>query len=129
MQCVKSYKNTKFNKLNTKANNVEKEILDVSNLIQTNQYITDKQRLQKKTGDVDTEIPGDSGSVTTTVLNTKIGKLRTKCQMVVAYWLQLFLIQKLEKLRTKYLLLVIQSRKHIMTLKYDTEAKCFTMSD
>ena len=61
MQCVKSYKNTKFNKLNTKANNVEKEILDVSNLIQTNQYITDKQRLQKKTGDVDTEIPGDSG--------------------------------------------------------------------
>ena len=38
----KDIKNTKFNKLNTKVNNLESKIPDVSTLIQTNQYNTDK---------------------------------------------------------------------------------------
>ena len=35
-------KNTKFNKLNTRVNNIENEIPGASTLIQTNQYNTDK---------------------------------------------------------------------------------------
>ena len=41
-------KNTKFNTLNRKANNLENKIPDISTLIQTNQYNTDKQNLEKK---------------------------------------------------------------------------------
>ena len=36
-------KNTKFNTLKTKVNNLEKKIPDATTLIQTNQYSTDKQ--------------------------------------------------------------------------------------
>ena len=46
-------KNTKFNALKTKVNNVEKKIPDVTNLIHINQYNTDKQNLEKKIRDVD----------------------------------------------------------------------------
>ena len=35
-------KNTKFNKLNTRVNNIENEIPGASTLIQTNQYNADK---------------------------------------------------------------------------------------
>ena len=35
-------KNTKFNELNTRVNNIENEIPGASTLIQTNQYNTDK---------------------------------------------------------------------------------------
>ena len=56
-------KETVHNKLNRK-------ILDVSPLNRKNQYITDKQNLKKKTADVDKEILGISGLVTTIVLNT-----------------------------------------------------------
>ena len=50
----------------------------MSTLIQTNQYNTDKQNLQKKIGDVETKIPDVSGLATTTVLNTKIGEVERK---------------------------------------------------
>ena len=40
-------------------------------MIHINQSNTDKQNLEKKIGDVDEEIPGKSGLVTITVLNTK----------------------------------------------------------
>ena len=46
-------KSTKFNKLNTKVNNLEKKIPDAPTLIQANQYNTDKQNLEKKNGDFD----------------------------------------------------------------------------
>ena len=46
-------KNTKFNTLKTKVNNVEKKIPDATKLIHVNQNNTDKQNLQKKPGDVD----------------------------------------------------------------------------
>ena len=47
------FKNTKFNKLKTKRNNLEDKTSDVSTLIQTNQYNTNKQSFEKKIGDLD----------------------------------------------------------------------------
>ena len=44
---------TKFNTLKTKVNNLEKKIPDTTTLILINQYSTDKQNVEKKTGDVD----------------------------------------------------------------------------
>ena len=41
-------KNTKFNILKTKVNNLEKKIPDATTLIHINQYNTDKQKLEKK---------------------------------------------------------------------------------
>ena len=41
-------KNTKFNTLETKVNNLEKKIPDATTLIHINQYNTDKQILEKK---------------------------------------------------------------------------------
>ena len=46
-------KNTKFNTLKTKVNNLEKKIPDATTLIHINQYNADKQNLEKKIGDVD----------------------------------------------------------------------------
>ena len=41
-------KNTKFNTLKTKVDNLENEIPDATTLIHINQYNTDKQNLEKK---------------------------------------------------------------------------------
>ena len=41
-------KNTKFNTLKTKINDLEKKIPDATTLIHINQYNTDKQNLEKK---------------------------------------------------------------------------------
>ena len=72
-------KNTKFNTLKTKVNNLEKKIPDATTLIHTNQYNTDKQNLEKKIGDVDKKYQiRTSGLVTATVLNTKISKVENK---------------------------------------------------
>ena len=46
-------KNTKFNALKTKVNSLEKKIPDATTLIHINQYNTDKQNLEKKTGNID----------------------------------------------------------------------------
>ena len=46
-------KKTRFNKLKTKVNNLEKKIPDANNLIHITQYNTDKQNSEKKIGDVD----------------------------------------------------------------------------
>ena len=46
-------KNTKFNTLETKVNNLEKKIPDATILIHLNQYSTDEQNLERKNGDVD----------------------------------------------------------------------------
>ena len=46
-------KNTKFNRLKTKVNSLEKKIADATTLIHINQYNTNRQNLDKKTGDVD----------------------------------------------------------------------------
>ena len=46
-------KNTKFNTLKTKVNNLDKKIPDATTLIHINQYNTEKQKLEKNIGDVD----------------------------------------------------------------------------
>ena len=46
-------KNTKFNTLKTKVSNLDQKVPDATILIRINQHHTDKQSLEKKTGDVD----------------------------------------------------------------------------
>ena len=64
-----------------KVNHLENKISDMPILIYINHYNTDKESLEKKTGDVGKKIPDLSGLVSTNVLNTKLGKLREKQQM------------------------------------------------
>ena len=71
-------KNTKFNTLKTKVNNLEKKIPDATTLIHVNQYNRDKKKLEEKTGDIGKKIPDTSGLVTTSVLNTKISEVENK---------------------------------------------------
>ena len=73
-----------YNKLNAKVNSLEKNITDASTLIQSNQYNTDKQNLEKN-----------------------MVMLRTKHQMLLVWQLLLFSIQKFKKLRTKYMMLMV----------------------
>ena len=49
-------KKTVCNKLNKKVNDLESKFPDVSTLIQTNQYNTDKHNLEKKIGEVENKI-------------------------------------------------------------------------
>ena len=46
-------KNTKFNRMKTKVNSLEKKFLDATTLIHKNQYNSDKQNLEKKIEDVE----------------------------------------------------------------------------
>ena len=75
-------KNRKFN--NTKINNLENKIPDVFILIQTNQSNAYKKISRKK-----------------------LEMLTEKYQILLVYGQLLFLIQKLEKLRLKYHMLVV----------------------
>ena len=70
-------KNTKFNTLKTKVNNLEKKIPDATILIHINQYNKDKQSLDKKSCLIK-KIPDTSGLVTATVWNTKISEVENK---------------------------------------------------
>ena len=73
-------KNTKFNKLNTKVNNLVNKIPGATTLIYINQYNTDKQSLEKKVGNIKKKKkpPEVSSFVSTTVRNTKIGEVERK---------------------------------------------------
>ena len=72
-----------YNKLNTKVNNLEKEIPDATTLIRINHYNTDKHNLEKKFEDIDKKISYVSSLVATTVLNTKLEKLKIKFLILV----------------------------------------------
>ena len=50
---IEVVKNTKFNTLKTKLNNLEKKTPDATTLIHINQHNTDEQNLEKKFGDFD----------------------------------------------------------------------------
>ena len=85
MQWVKKlWEKTVYNKINTKENNWENKIPDTSTLIQTTQYNKDKQILEKKKR-----------------------RWELRYQILLAYWLLLFLIQKMVNLRIKFLILVV----------------------
>ena len=68
----------KFNKLNTKVISLENEIHDTTTLIYINQYNTDRKSLEKKQQMLIKKVHDISDLVTTTVLNTKIGKVENK---------------------------------------------------
>ena len=65
-------KKTVYNAQNTKVINLENKIPDASTSIQTNQYSTNKQNLEKKNEIVENKSPDISVLVTTAVFNTKI---------------------------------------------------------
>ena len=72
-------KNTKFNKIKTKVNKLDKKMLDTTTLTHINQYSGDKQNFQKKTGDADKKIRDISVLGTnTTVLSTKFKEVDNK---------------------------------------------------
>ena len=71
-------KNTKFNTLKTKVNNLEKKISNETTLIHINQFNTGKQNSEEKIGNVDKKNTDTSGLVTTTILNTKISEVEYK---------------------------------------------------
>ena len=71
-------KNKKFKTLKTKVNNLKNKIPDATTFIHINQYNTDKQKLEKKIGNVDKAIPDILGLVTSTILDTKISKVENK---------------------------------------------------
>ena len=60
-------KNTKFNTLNMKVNNLKHKTPDATTWIHINKYNTDEQNLEKKNKDVENKILDVSGLVTTTV--------------------------------------------------------------
>ena len=74
----KDVKKTTFNKINTKVNNFENKIADVSTLIQAYSYNADKVDLEKLISDVENKIPDTCGLVTTAIFNTKKGKVENK---------------------------------------------------
>ena len=94
-------------KNNMKVNNVEKKIPDQSTLIQTNQYNTDKQNLEKNIGEVENKIHDVSGLVTTAVLNTKIGEVENKIPDTSRLATTAFINAKPEKFIIKFLMLVV----------------------
>ena len=71
-------KNTKFNTLKTKINNLENNFSDATTLNYINQCNTDIKSLKKTIGNLDKRIPDTRGLVTTTVLNTKIDNFENK---------------------------------------------------
>ena len=71
-------KNTNFITMKMKVNKLDKKIPIVTCLIRINQYNTDKQNFDKKVRDVDKKIQHVTGLLTTTVLHTKIAKIKNK---------------------------------------------------
>ena len=64
-------KNTEFNTLKTKVNNLEEKIPDATTFILINQYKIQRKKIR----DVDKKMPDESGLVITTVLSTKINEV------------------------------------------------------
>ena len=96
--------NTKVSTLNTKVKDLEKKILpDETTLIHTNQYNSDKQNLEKKVKNVDKKIPGTSGIVTATVLNTKTGEVGNKIHDISSLVKKKDYDAKIEDIEGKYL--------------------------
>ena len=63
-----AFKNTKFNTIKTKLNNLEKKIPNAFPLIHINQYNTERQNLERKNGGVRYEI--DTSRYDLIILNT-----------------------------------------------------------
>ena len=98
-------KNTKFNTVKTKVNNLEKKIPDWITLICINQYNTDKPNFENKIGYVDKKIQDSRGLVPSTVLNTKISEAENKIPDTSSLVAATVLNTTLVKLRIKFLIM------------------------
>ena len=85
-------KNTKFNTLNKKLNNLEKKSPDLTILIHIINTTQIDKTIAKKISDVDKKIPDTSVLVTATLLNTKISEVENKIPNHDKYILLLNLI-------------------------------------
>ena len=97
--------------LKTKTFRLEKKIPDATNLIHLNEYNTDKQNLEKKSGDVDKKISDMNGLVTTTILNTKIIKIENKIPNTSSLANTTILNTKINKVKNK----ILDHTKYITT--------------
>ena len=75
---------TVYNKLKAKLNKLDKKITNATILIHINQYNTDKPNLDKKNRNIYKKIPDVTVLVTLVFLIQKLNKLRTKYQTLVA---------------------------------------------
>ena len=98
-------KNTKFNTVKTKVNNLDKKIPDWTTLICINQCNTDKPNFENKIGYVDKKIQDKRGLVPSTVLNTKISEAENKIPDTSSLVATTVLNAKLGKLRIKFLIM------------------------
>ena len=98
-------KNTKFNTVKTKVNNLDKKIPDWTTLICINQCNTDKPNFENKVGYVDKKIQDTRGLVPSTVLNTKISEAENKIPDTSSLVATTVLNAKLGKLRIKFLIM------------------------
>ena len=102
----------KFNTLKAKVSNFDRRNPAATTLIHINQYNTSKQTLEKEIGSVDRKLPDISDLVTTTVFSTEISEVENKILDTSSLVTTMFLIQKLVKLRIKFLI-----RLNILLLK------------
>ena len=72
-------KNTKFNTLKTTVNNLDTKTSDASTLIHINHYKTDKQNLERKSGDVYKKNSRYKWFSNSNVLNTTINENEKVC--------------------------------------------------
>ena len=105
---MKKLLKTKFSKVNTKENNLEK-VGKATSLIDINQNSKDKQCFEKRNEDVNKNIQDVRGLVTTTVLNTKINKVDNKIPVLSGLVTTAVLNTScsLKKLIKKYQMLVV----------------------
>ena len=104
-------KNTLYNTLNIKVNNLESKIPDPTTLIHINEYNTDKQKLEKKMVLFIKKIPEVSGLVTSAILNTKIAKVDNKMSDTSGSATTTVLDIKIEEVENKIPDFTIYSRK------------------
>ena len=108
-------KNTKFNTLKTKINNLEKEIPDPTTLVHINQYNTDNKNLEKKIETMIKKIPDTIGLVTATVLNTKISEVENKIPNTTSLLTTTVLNTKISEVENK----IPDNSKCITTQEFD----------
>ena len=108
-------KNTKFNALKTKVNNLDEKIPDATILIHTYQYKTDQQNQRKEISDVDKRIPHTSTLVTTSVLNTNTGEVDDKIPNISNLVTTTDLNTKISKAENK----IPDNSKNITTLEFN----------
>ena len=108
---------TKVNANSLKINTIDAKVPRTSWLASKTQYDSDKQGVERKIKDVyKILIPNTIGLVTTTAFNSKVTDIENKISditnLVTKAW-----IRKLQRLKVKYLVLVILLKSRILRIK------------